>query len=261
MEKNAIIMTDDGHTREMYYDLLSQKGYKTLTAPVLNEKTDTLGESPCDLILLDMTTGSHGIEALKKLRERDIKTKIIMISSRDDHDLEWQARLNGAYGILPNEKDPDRLSELFDRVLEIRINTAEGGNDRILIVDDEIKICTMLENYLINHCLSPVIATSGEEGIEKARMMKPAIVLLDVNMPGMNGLMALRKIKEIDDRIGVIMITGVEDEAIAKEAMKLGAYDYILKPIEFEYLEMCLLTGFYISTASHSTESPLPSAG
>ena len=92
-------------------------------------------------------------------------------------------------------------------------------------------------------------------------MLKPAMVLLDVNMPGMNGLLALKKIKEIDDRIGVIMITGVEDEAIAKQAMKLGALDYILKPIEFEYLEMCLLTGFCISTASHPAGNPLQAAG
>lgn len=261
MEKNAIIMTDNEHSHEMYYDLLARKGYKTFTAPFSSERIDTLRELPFDLILLDMTTGSKGIEVLKTLRERDIKTKIIMISSRDDRDLEWQARLNGAYGVLPRERDPDRLSESFDKLLEIRINMAEDENDRILIVDDEIKICTMLENYLINHCLSPIIATSGEEGIEKARTLKPAIVLLDVNMPGMNGLMVLRKIKEIDERIGVIMITGVEDEAIAKQAMKLGAYDYILKPIEFEYLEMCLLTGFYISTAYQPGGSPLPVAG
>jgi len=261
MEKHAIIMTDKGSAQEIYYDLLSRKGYQTFTAPFSNEEIDTLKESPCDLILLDMTTGSQGIEALKMLRERDIKTKIIMISSRDDRDLEWQARLNGACGILPNEKDPDRLSKSFDKVLGIKVHPGEGENDRILIVDDEIKICNMLENYLINHRLSPVIATSGEEGIEKARTVKPAIVLLDVNLPGMNGLMALRKIKEIDERIGVIMITGVEDEVIAKQAMKLGAFDYILKPIEFEYLEMCLLTGFYTSTASHPAGGSLPAVG
>lgn len=257
MEKSAIIMTDDRYTQEMYFDLLSQKGYKTFTIPVSNEKIDTLRESPCDLILLDMMPESKGMEALKKIREQDIKTKIIMISPKDDRNSEWQARLNGAYGILPKEKDIDHLSELFDKVLGIRINMGEGENDRILIVDDDIKICTMLENYLINHCLSPVIATSGEEGIEKARLMKPAIVLLDVNMPGMNGLVALRKIKEIDDQIGVIMITGVEEEAIAKEAMKLGAYDYILKPIEFEYLEMCLLTSFI--SKPHHTLQDVPS--
>ncbi|MGA1843351.1 MAG: response regulator [bacterium] len=261
MEKNAIIMTDNEHAHKMYYDLLERKGYKIFTAPFSNERLDTLRELPFDLILLDIGTESQGIEVLKTLKEQDIRTKIIMISSRDDRDLEWQARLNGAYGILPKEKDPERLSESFDRILGVRLDAAGGENDRILIVDDEIKICSMLEHYLINHRLSPVIATSGEEGIEKARMLKPVMVLLDVNMPGMNGLMALKKIKEIDDRIGVIMITGVEDEAIAKQAMKLGALDYILKPIEFEYLEMCLLTGFCISTASHPAGSPLQSAG
>jgi len=71
---------------------------------------------------------------------------------------------------------------------------------------------------------------------------KPAIVLLDVKMPGMDGLVTLKKIKEIDERIGVIMITGAEDESIANEAMKSGAYDYIIKPIDLDRLEVCLLT-------------------
>jgi len=71
---------------------------------------------------------------------------------------------------------------------------------------------------------------------------KPAIVLLDVKMPGMDGLVTLKKIKEIDESIGVIMITGVENENIANEAMKSGAYDYIIKPIDLDRLEVCLLT-------------------
>ena len=64
----------------------------------------------------------------------------------------------------------------------------------------------------------------------------------------MDGLVALKRIKEIDQRIGIIMITGMEDENMADEAMRLGAYDYIIKPVDLNYLEMCLLTKILLAT-------------
>jgi YesN/AraC family two-component response regulator len=72
-------------------------------------------------------------------------------------------------------------------------------------------------------------------------MERPHIVLLDILMPGMRGLKVLQDIKRLDPRIAVIMITGVMNKDVAKTAIALGAYDYISKPVDFEYLETVLI--------------------
>ena len=73
---------------------------------------------------------------------------------------------------------------------------------------------------------------------------KPRIVLLDINMRGMSGIETLKKIKEIDKDIIVIMVTGVKDDDVIKEALDAGAADYITKPLSLEYLEKVVLLKF-----------------
>ncbi|MDP3732076.1 MAG: response regulator [Candidatus Omnitrophota bacterium] len=120
---------------------------------------------------------------------------------------------------------------------------------KILVVDDDLQIRSLLEKFLIKKGFYALSAASGEEALEKIKTAKPIIVLLDIKMPGMDGLMTLKRIKEINEDIGVIMITGVEDEDIGEVALKSGAYDYITKPLDLDYLEMCLLTKILLLSA------------
>lgn len=113
--------------------------------------------------------------------------------------------------------------------------------EKVLIVDDEIKICAILEKFLSKKGYDTVTANSAEEGIEKLKTEKPNVILLDIRMAGLNGLQAISKIREIDEKVGIIMITAVMDEETALECIKAGASDYITKPMDFEYLEKTLL--------------------
>lgn len=113
--------------------------------------------------------------------------------------------------------------------------------EKILIVDDEPRIRDVLQQFLAKKGYSPITAGSGEEAIQKAREEKPLVVLLDMRMPGMDGLATMKKLKEINDKIGIIMVTAVQDEDIALETMKTGAFDYIIKPLDLDYLETCLM--------------------
>ena len=113
---------------------------------------------------------------------------------------------------------------------------------KILVVDDEAPIRDMLKKYLIRKGYEVFDADNGISALQIVRDQKPSIVLLDIRMPkGDDGVEVLRKIKEADKNIGVIMITAVSDSAIADKCMELGAFDYITKPISLEYLEECLL--------------------
>ena len=84
-------------------------------------------------------------------------------------------------------------------------------------------------------------ATDGSAALQLVKEIKPQLVLLDIMMPGISGIETLKEIKKIDPNIPVIMVTGVSDEATAKSAIDLGAYDYVKKPIDFNYLNTTIL--------------------
>jgi DNA-binding NtrC family response regulator len=123
--------------------------------------------------------------------------------------------------------------------------TKVSKENKILIIDDDDSVRSFLEMFLKNKGYAQVLlASTGQAGLKiLAEEDKVGIILLDVMLPDINGLELLRKIKKIIKRdIGVIMITGYPDEEKAKEAIKLGAYDYIIKPFDLAYLELSLLT-------------------
>ncbi len=113
---------------------------------------------------------------------------------------------------------------------------------KIMIVDDEPDVCDFMGRFLSREGYEVLSANNGQEAIDKCKTHKPNIILLDIRMPRMDGIECLKKIKEADKDVGVIMTTMVEDEETAKKALELGAYDYITKPISLDYLKACVLT-------------------
>ena len=112
---------------------------------------------------------------------------------------------------------------------------------KILIIDDEVEICDTLKQFLVKKGYEAITATSAEKGIEKLKTEKPTVILLDIRMPGLDGLQAIMRIREIDKKVGIIMVTAVMDEKIAQECIESGASDYITKPMDFDYLEKSLM--------------------
>ena len=115
---------------------------------------------------------------------------------------------------------------------------AADGPKKILIVDDEPAVLDVLREFFER---SPELyavqtASNGEEAVASVRRDVPNLVLLDVDMPQMDGVTALRQILSIDRSIAVMMITGNAAAAPA-EALRLGAFAYFPKPVDFTYLE------------------------
>ncbi len=113
----------------------------------------------------------------------------------------------------------------------------------ILIADDDKTVRDFLQKYLNQKGFAQVISVgSGEEAVKKVETENIKLVFLDVKMPGLTGIDVLRQIKKIKKDVGVIMITGYPEEEVTKEAIKEGAYDYIIKPFDLAYLELSLLS-------------------
>lgn len=112
---------------------------------------------------------------------------------------------------------------------------------KVLIVDDEDDVRLFLQDFLSEREFNVFAASSGEEALVLMDEHRPDIVLLDVMMPGMDGLECLGQIKAKKADTEVIMITALNDDNRIARAKKLGARNYILKPFSLGYLETELM--------------------
>jgi DNA-binding response OmpR family regulator len=128
---------------------------------------------------------------------------------------------------------------------------------RILVVDDEAPVREVLTEYFATEGYAVEAAGSGAEALTAVRGGRADLVLLDVRMPGLDGVQVLRRIREFDERVPVIMVTANEDVSLAKETLKLGAFDYVAKPFDFDYLDRAVAAGLARvaeSVPGHATE-------
>ena len=111
---------------------------------------------------------------------------------------------------------------------------------RILIVDDELILRESLLGWLERDDHLPDAVASGEEALDQIKQKRYDIVFLDIKLEGMDGLEVLKRIREIDPDVSVVMITAYGSISSAVEAMKNGAQDYLLKPFEPEALSLLI---------------------
>ena len=117
-----------------------------------------------------------------------------------------------------------------------------SGKLKVLLVDDEMLIRYSLQRLIEREGFSVITAESGLEALRQFEQEKPDIVILDIRLPDTSGLTLLKTIKEISPSVTVVMVTACPDIQSSVEAMKMGAFDYLDKPIDIEKLMNILNT-------------------
>jgi DNA-binding NtrC family response regulator len=107
---------------------------------------------------------------------------------------------------------------------------------RLLLVDDETAYVNVLSNRLRKRGFEVTASYSGTEAIQKMRGLEFDVAILDLKMADMDGIEVLKIVKLMDPRMQVIMLTGHGSAAACEQGLKLGAYDYLMKPCELEDL-------------------------
>lgn len=115
---------------------------------------------------------------------------------------------------------------------------------RVLVVDDEEDFRETLVNRLNKRDLDAGGAENGEKAVELVNKYLYDVIILDIKMPGMDGIETLREIKRIRPLIEVILLTGHASVESGIDGMKLGAFDYVLKPAEFDSLMEKILQAY-----------------
>ncbi|HET6512639.1 MAG TPA: sigma-54 dependent transcriptional regulator [Candidatus Kapabacteria bacterium] len=154
---------------------------------------------------------------------------------------------------MPELRSTGPVNDYFDQTPTIE-NQPDFRDNPVLIVDDEPFVADLLQHWVTNVWDYPsIIATTGEEAIIFMREKSPRMVLLDINLPDINGIDVLRAIKSADEHLPVVMISAQESITTAVEALKAGAYDYLTKPIDTERLQILIRN----ATAAYSYQQKL----
>jgi DNA-binding NtrC family response regulator len=111
---------------------------------------------------------------------------------------------------------------------------------KLLVVDDEHDICDFVRNFFQERGFEVFTALNGEDALVITKRESPSMVLLDMKMKGMDGIATLKHIKEMDKAVKVIMVTAMDDQDKMNEAYRLGALDYITKPLVLDNLEQAV---------------------
>jgi len=112
---------------------------------------------------------------------------------------------------------------------------------RILVVDDDAAMRNLLAEYFSAEGFVVTTAADGDQALATIKSDCPGLILLDVMLPGVNGLEVLRRARRDAPSTVVVMLTGLQDEALARATLRIGAFDYVSKPIDFTRLQQVVL--------------------
>ena len=195
-------------------------------------------EMPYELLLLDLRMpGVDGFELLRRIREAQLDLDAIIITAYGDEDKAVEAVRLGAVDYLRKPISLEELHTAIFRVQQKRTQEAKKAlRHRILVVDDEKDMCARIRRELDKEGYQVAIAYDGVKSLDYFKNNRVDVVIADIRMPGMSGLELVRRCREINDDCVFIIITGYGDHETAIEALRLGVFNYLKKPVMLEEL-------------------------
>lgn len=244
-----LVIDDERLLCDLLQEMLRRHGHEVFTAYSGREGIALHKERRPNFTLLDLhLPDMNGIEVLTRIRESDPQAAVMILTGAASDKLEREARELGVTDFLVKGLSPEVLIGVVTRALhqplpaEGAAGAAPGTHSgaSILIVDDERQICEMLTKFLTSRGFRVQSAQDGPTALVLVEQERPHLIVLDIYMPGMNGVEVLRKLRAKDYAGGVMMLTGSEDNVLLKEALDLEAIDILGKPVDLERVALAI---------------------
>ena len=249
-----LIVDDNASMRKVLSALFESQGHQVVAALEDGSKlSECVKEHSPDLVCLDYNLpGQNGLELLKATQSSTPDVKVVIMTGSVDQSLVGQAADAGASGFLHKPFSPPQILGELKHIEEIRGITDKAGDERrpsnpvgaeyarrtAIIVDDSGSIRSLLKGILQEVGWQVIqTAGNGQDGIDAAKKHHPAVIFLDVEMPGMSGLEALPLILIASPKTKVVMVTGNASRTVLDASVAGGATGYILKPVRPAYVE------------------------
>jgi len=229
---------------ELLGQVLTQAGFEVLTARSGAAALDLFQQRRPQVTILELQLpDKDGATLLRPLRRLDHTVSAIVLTGAANPILEEEVRTLGVNDFLRKDQELEKVLQAVGTTKAEPAFAAptspmgelEGGA-RILVVDDDPDIRETLSELLIQQGYGVQTACGGAEGLRLIKDIRPHLMLLDLAMPGMDGLAVLRTLPRLAPDVGVIVVSAVQDEGMLREAMKLGSFDCLGKPVDPERL-------------------------
>ena len=246
-----LIIDDDGIARDALAVFLSREGHEVLTAADGANGLVTFRNTLPEMVLLDRgLPAAPALAVLGKIREISMSVPVIVMTGGDAPEDAAECVAAGATAAVSRADGLEALLSAADRLVcrprherppaHGAAPAAVPGEKReralILVADDDAAILRLLSRYLAESGYSVITAADGLEAERLAHEDRPDIILLDIFMPGKDGVVLLRQLTEEMPATGIMMITGNADEELARSCLRIGAFDYASKPLNLDCL-------------------------
>lgn len=250
-----LIIESDGIAREALAVFLVKEGHEAACACDGANGLQAFKASPPDLVLLarDLPLLS-GPETLKKIREISESVPVFVLTGRPGTADAEACLAAGATRVIPRGDGVHGVLAEVDRRFgrprpapqpagappKPAPATERHGRGLVLVADDDPSVVHVLTRHLAEAGYCVIGAADGLEAERLAHEARPDVILLDIYMPGKDGLALLKTFRKEMPATGVLVITGSEDEDLARSCLELGAFDYAEKPFKLEALEKAI---------------------
>lgn len=244
---SILVIDDDPGICDFLRRVLGRYGHEVVTATGGQTGVALFQQRHPHLTLLDLhLSDMDGIEALKRIRSMGPPAAVIAMTGKGTETLVNQARRLGVADFLGKEWLSLVLSEGRGKAGEEPAQSRAQPRASILVVDDEPMIRDLLRQFVELSGYRAQEAKNGPEALELMERDRPQMMILDMYMPGMNGLEVLRRLKARGDRAPVIVLTASQDEKLLQEALDLGLVALMGKPVDLDRLEVAIHVGLAV---------------
>jgi len=229
-EKLKILLVDD--EKEFVESLSERLGLRDLKVDIAydgEQALEAVKEEEPDFMVLDLSMpGIDGLEVLRRVKKKYPGVQVVILTGHGSDKDEAEAKRLGAAAYLEKPVDIEPLVGTLHKAHRKKL--------KVLLVDDEKEFVESLSERLELRNLDAKIAYDGEQALQAVKDGAPDFMVLDLRMPGIDGIEVLRRVKKTNPDVQVVILTGHGTDKEVKIAKKLGVVAYLEKPIDIDKL-------------------------
>ncbi len=245
-----LVIDDERLLCDLLRELLSSLGHEVYSAYSGRDGIEAFQRHRPRFTLLDlMLPDMSGVDILRQIRQIDPESAVIILTGGGSEKMEADCRYLGIQDFLIKGLSADDLVAAIKRAMDAPAREAKEIQEEnsILIVDDEPQICDVLTQFLTGRGYRVRSAPNGQAGLAEVDANPPQLIVLDLNMPGMNGVEVLRRLRAKRYPGGVMMLTSSTDESLLKQTLALGSVDIVSKAADLERIVLAIEVSLIIS--------------
>lgn len=248
-ETTVLVVEDEAEAREVIVEHLALHGFAVIEATSGLEALTEIRRARPEVAVLDLNMPRlGGLEGLRQIRALDPSITVVVVMDEAEDELYWRAIEFGAHAILPKPVVLDDLREALEGenpLAAARVDVPapaaprEGPavlQGRVLLIAGDAEVRSTLERFLAASRHRVTSASDSQSAERELVQAPPDIVILDISREGLEGLQALPTIQALAPHAMVILLGTIAEHEIARRAFARGAFDYIVKPVDRDYL-------------------------